>query len=573
MKVNYLNDLQLSELRIAQLPDYLEKHSLQRIYTASNPAWQFDILSDSWQLGTRDSLCLEFMNALDIPIQTWMALRVLLADKAENYKSSTVKNLKEAIKKIGNGWHDNLSFQAEFNKLNNCYKRQLLSAFRALEKSHLLESLPLKEHFSTIIRFLATHEYPNAVKLKGIFDIEKGIYTDEEMVEMQGKLRLKVSSLLSQLDKDFVPSLNVCLEFSNIIGLLLLISIYRRPVQLAMMKWSDVLPVGVSFKDHRHTIHSPMPEEENVFSDVKQLHLRSFKAKRGYGFRECAEQRSHRLEPEFSKLVGIYRYFYQLLLTDRLAQQGLQLSKEECEDLLYRCPLLPNHELFTTPYNTKRDLFSLLGHQSDAMHKPSHLLVSSLKRASKNLELSSSRAVRFHISNNRSRHTVITNAIERGLSAASAAAITGVTVGVIKEYIQLDMKGRIAINEAMAGQRVRNQFSRMNLNELKNLGGYIVKNEFDDIQGSLQSDTPCQTCKTSICKPIGCYGCENFRPFWDADHQANLIKIRHKIAFNEGASSDTHTLKKLKSSYLYCEATISLIKEAKLHEQGLNHVD
>jgi hypothetical protein len=573
MKINFMGDPQLNKLSIAQLPAYFEKHGLQRIYTAKNPAWQFDILSDTWQLGTRDNLHLEGMNVFDIPMQTWMGLRIILAEKAEYYAFGTVRSLKGAIARVGSGWQSNLSFQAAFHALHDIYKRRLLSEFRALENSHVTELLPIKTHLAGVIRFLAIQEYPNTKRLKGVFDPVKGVYTDEEMLEIQEKLRLTVSDLLSKLDKDVVPSLNVYFKLSNIVGLLLLISIYRRPVQLAMMKWSDVLPVGVSFKDHRYTVHSPTPEEETGFSDVDLLHLRTFKAKRGYGFREYAEHRSHRLEPEFSKLIVIYRYYYQLLLKDRLARQGIQLSEEEREDLLNRCPLFPSCDLFTTQYNTKRNLFSALGYQSDAMHKSSNILNTAYKRASKRLALSSTRIANFNISNNRSRHTVITNAIERGLSAVQAAAITGVTSGVIKEYIQLDMKGRVAINEAMAGQRVLSQFARISLNELKNLDDFIVKNEFDEVQGSLKNNTPCQTCKARICKPMGCYGCDNFRPFWDADHKSNLVMIEQKIAFNEGSNPDKYTLKKLQRSRLYCEATISLIIETKLNERGLSYVD
>jgi hypothetical protein len=135
------------------------------------------------------------------------------------------------------------------------------------------------------------------------------------------------------------------------------------------------------------------------------------------------------------------------------------------------------------------------------------------------------------------------------------------------------MKGRVAINEAMAGQRVLSQFARISLNELKNLDDFIVKNEFDEVQGSLKNNTPCQTCKARICKPMGCYGCDNFRPFWDADHKSNLVMIEQKIAFNEGSNPDKYTLKKLQRSRLYCEATISLIIETKLNERGLSYVD
>lgn len=573
MNASYLSDSHFSELSIEHLPTYFKEHGLQRIYTAKNPAWNFDILNNEWQLGTKFILRLEKMKELDIPLQAWVALRILLANSAENLGVLTVQHHKDSFFKVGNGWRNGLGFQAVFHTLHDGHKSRLMSTFRSLEKTALPELLPIKSYFDEIIRFLNTQEYPNPKPLKGVFDPEKGVYTDEEMSEIQNKLRLQVSDILSKLNKDVVPSFGIFFEFSNIICLLLLITIYRRPVQLAMIKWSDLLPVGVSFKDHRYAGKSPLPEDETKFTDIAQLHLRTFKAKRGFGFRDSAEKRSHRLEPEFSNLIGVYRYFYEKLLVARLNSQGIHLSKDELEDILYRCPLFPSRDLFVTQYNSKRNLFSLLGHQSDVMHLASNLLMASLKRCSKRLKLSSTRIDSFNISNNRSRHTVITNAVERGLSAAQAAAITGVTSNVIKEYMQLDMRGRVAINEVLAGQRVIKQFARMSLTELKSLDGFVVKNEFDEVQGALKSSAACHNCKASICKPIGCYGCDNFRPFWDADHESNLSMIEEKIAFNQKSSPDKQTLRKLQVSRLYCKATIDIITETKLNEGGLIHVD
>ena len=570
----FLNEVNLNQLTIELLPSYFRKYELQRIYTARNQAWKFDILSDDWQLGTKFILRLDKMNKFDIPMQTWVALRIILADCAENLASSTVKLIRDSFFHIENGWRDISRFQAAFHMANDGKKRRLISVFRKLEKSALTELHPVKSHFNKVIQFLNTQEYPNPKeRLKGVFDPEKGVYTDEEMSEIQKKLRLRVSDVLCKLDKDVVPSLNLFSEFGQLISLLMLITIYRRPVQLAMLKWSDLLPVGVSFKDHRYAGKSALPEIETGFTDVALLHLRTFKAKRGFGFRESAETRSHRLEPEFCNLIGIYRYFYQLLVIDSLDRQGIHLSKSELNDIFYRCPLYPSRDLFTTQYKTKRNLFSLLGYQSDVMHLSSHLLLKHLKRSSKRLRLSSTRIDSFNISNNRSRHTVITNAIERGLSTVQAAAITGVTSSVIKEYLQLDMKGRVAINKALASQRVLSQFARMSLTELKLIDGFVVKNEFDEIQGTFKSNKVCNTCQSNICKPIGCYGCDNFRPFLDADHESNLNVIEQRITFNEKSSPDKQTLKKLQSSLFYCKATISLIREIKLNEVGIRHVD
>lgn len=133
--------------------------------------------------------------------------------------------------------------------------------------------------------------------------------------------------------------------------------------------------------------------------------------------------------------------------------------------------------------------------------------------------------------------------------------------------MNLDMTGRTEINEAMAREKVFGQYSKLSTNELKKLDSFIVKNEFDEVQGMIKQQTNCNTCLSKLCKPLGCYGCDNFRPYLEAKHQENLRRIEEKITFNKG--SDPLVLKKLNNSRIYVRAVITLIHEAKISERGL----
>jgi len=571
MSSNYLQDCTLDEMSIDQLPVFMRQHDLQRQYAAQDLVYKFDVLSDKWQLNLKEATDLSFLRELKMPIQTYLALRIALAMRAESQKPKTVYNSVRMIQHIGDGWQDELSFQKAYHLLSANNKNKAKSFFGSVAEDQVSEAEILKSQFEPIINFLNAQSYIQYNSLKGIFDPEKGVYTDEEENEIQEKLRIRIGQLLQSLNKDVAPQPYKLNELGDVIGLTLLKTIHRRPIQLSWIKWVDLLPVGVSFKDHRYAKQSPAPDKEIDFTDIERLHLRTFRAKSGYGFRESAEVRSHRLEPELSKLLAIYKYFYKSCLANHLNQQGVVLGSDEEEDLISRCPLLPEVNLFRQKYENKKNLFATLGYQSNAMHRDHKVITFRLKKESKNLQLTSSRIQQFNISNNRSRHSVITRAVEQGYSPEQVAAITGVTTDAIAAYMNLDMTGRNEINEAMARVKIFAQYGKLGIDELTKLDGFIVKNEFDEVQGMIKRTDNCHTCLSKLCKPLGCYGCVNFRPYLEADHQENLRRIEDKITFNDGA--DQQVLKKLYNSRIYVRAVITLIHERKVSERGLPHAD
>ncbi|MBF4333486.1 hypothetical protein EAY29_25030, partial [Vibrio anguillarum] len=126
-------------------------------------------------------------------------------------------------------------------------------------------------------------------------------YSETEHDNILEALRIETLQVLSDpmLSKYTFPQLR------TLIACQLMIALVRRPVQLVKIKWCDVLPVGQEFQSHKETDRNWQPITQHLFSDIEQLHLRTFKGKDGR-FRFNVESRSHRLEPDFSQILLHY---------------------------------------------------------------------------------------------------------------------------------------------------------------------------------------------------------------------------------------------------------------------------
>lgn len=574
MTINAFSESNVTGVSREALPDFALQQGIRISRTAHNPAWQFDVFNDHWQLGTKDYVNLKWMAELSAPTHIWFSLRLLFAAVAESKSSKTTQAYLHAFSMLSN-WDSANSFQKSFHELTKSYHKKIKQCFSILSnEDHELTSelRPLRKNLIDIINWLNTQKHAqNSNKSDFVFDPKKGIYSDEELQEIHYKLRTALSNKLNILKEDSIMSFPQFNSLSVLIACVLMITINRRPVQLAMLKWSDVLPIGLSFKDHRFSGRSPAPEQELEFSDADELHLRTFKAKAGFQFRQHAEYRSHRLEMEFSRLILIYRKQFQTRLLESLEQQDIALNPDETQEIMARCPLFPEKRLFTTNYKTKSALFNTLGHVSDVMHRDAGLLRGVIALQSEKLNLISSRVGEFNITNNRSRHTTITNGVEQGLSVEQLAALTGVTVEAVTQYMHLDFKERIQIDERMAGVRIFKQFAMHSIEELKNSEEFTITNEFGEPQGLIHKKSNCLTCVASMGKPIGCYGCSNFQAFKEADHKANLDIVNRKIEFNKDA--DKVTLNKMYRAQLYIKATIAVIDSIVNGKRGLSNVN
>ncbi|NVJ67083.1 MAG: hypothetical protein HWE16_11395 [Gammaproteobacteria bacterium] len=573
MKPDQAVNIKSDQVSANDILQYIHDNKIKRLYTTNNPAWTFDILDNYWQLGTYQYVKLDFLDDLNLSPQMNLSLRMVIADVAENLSFGTTLSQVEAIKAMGSHWNSIKEFKTGFNEIPTGYRRRLMSYFKKLNKSHLKEMEPLKLYFTRYISFLSKQKYPTSEPLRGIFDPENGIYTDEELSEIYQKLRISVHEIIIACSDNKRESEKVFDSMKGTLGLILLVTIFRRPSQLAQLKWVDILPVGHSFQDQPDIKKNSCPISEPQFTDLEQFHLRTFKSKRGGSYREYAEHRSIRLEPELTQFILLYREYYKEAFRLHLQKEHISLTEQEFKSLFLKLPLIPRTDFLKIQYINKDNLINSFDYSSDSGHYQSRDLNSKLYNTSTKLRLKSSRVDSFNISNNRSRHTVITNAIEKGLTNVQAATITGVCPDAIKSYANLDFNSRQAINESMAENKILKAYAKYSVEELHRNPDFTIRNELDEAQGVACNQNQCSSCMSNLSKPLGCYGCDNFVPFLDADHQSNLKKIEAKIAFNQQSSPDGYTLKKLQNSQLYCKAVINLIDKIKPIKPGMEYAE
>jgi len=530
----------------------------QRLYQAKNDAYKFDIFDDTWQLGTKSFVNLDWMYDQNYDQQTFIDLRILLAKAANKLSSGSVATFLYGLKVLGNQL-TLAKFQLAWISLKTSQKKRITDVFRfAIEKADLPQ-------FKVLADFASEHR-PKTKLGNNILDPEKGVYSEIEYDSIKEQLRLATANL----QKNCRNSQDVH-AFSLLIACQLLIALVRRPIQLVQLKWADVLPVGQRFSDHRSFKKESVPEREYLFTDVECLHIRTFKGKDGL-FRGNAERNSQRLEPDLSSLLLIYRQQYESVFIKTLEKQGINLTQDECRQIMLRCPILPEYQLFTMQFETKSNLFNAIGHLSDSFHKTGVNLRQNLVEFCSGLSFKSDRINNddLQLANNRLRHTVLTSGAQQGLSAPYLASITGVTEGAVQPYIELSFEARLEIDLAFAEQDVLRKFGNMSVKNLQKLGGFVVSNEFDEEIGIQANPANCTSCASKMGMPLGCYPCDNFTALQEANHQQYLDKALRKYEVNE-LESNPVALKKLKKIILYIQATIKICEERKLAARGLRH--
>lgn len=63
----------------------------QRIFNAQKDGYSFDVFSDAWKLDYKNYLYLDWMNELDINVETYLDLRLAIAHAAKHYSYSSLK--------------------------------------------------------------------------------------------------------------------------------------------------------------------------------------------------------------------------------------------------------------------------------------------------------------------------------------------------------------------------------------------------------------------------------------------------------------------------------------------------
>ncbi|MFK0570734.1 hypothetical protein [Endozoicomonas sp.] len=544
----------------SQITDLKNEYADQRIFSAKEEGYTFDVLSDEWLLGYKKTLYLEWMNELNVDTATFLDLRLAIAHAASHYAFGTVHTNVSTLKTIVDNLDVN-QFEAWWLTLDS-YKKTVRNAlFAFCQRSDEYHSATL----SPLCNSIKDENLGTPSAIKGVLDIKNGAYSEIEHDNILEALRIET---LQALDGDLFTQ-KTFTRLRNVIASQLMVAIVRRPVQLVKIKWCDVLRVGQKFQSHKEPDRKWEPITQHLFSDVEQFHLRTFKGKDGE-FRFNAESRSHRLEPDFSLMLLRYYQVYENYLSHQLHQNHITLSRDEMTELMRRLPLLPDQSLFSSEYQSKSEIFRAISDTSQAYHLNPNALrenIAYLFKTKLNAQSDRLPNAPLALANNRWRHTQLTQAVWQGFSPAQIASITGVTIGAIQPYIDLKAQERIKIDQAYAGNHIIKRFDTTSVKELQKDKAFCIKSPFDEEMGYKLNPDNCSSCKSKGGAPMGCYPCDNFRPLETANHQQYLDKAERKLEINS-QSGHPATVKKLNKIIIYIKATIALCNERKTLKLG-----
>lgn len=533
-----------------QLTTLKNEYKGQREFSAKTEGYSFDILSDKWVLGYKETLYLDWMNELDM--ETFVDLRLAIAHAAKHYTFGSINSHTSILKTIIN-YLNVYAFEAWWLTLD-IYRTSVSNSLYAFcRRREEYESAALIPLYEVIVGEKLQHNGG----MKGILDNKTGAYSDVEHNNLLEALRIETlhaleGKILAQ--KPFT-------RLRIVIACQLMVAIVRRPTQLVQIKWCDLLPVGQEFKSHKESDRDWKPVTQHFFSDVEQFHLRTFKGKNGQ-FRGNAESRSHRLSPDLSELLLRYYRVYKTYLCQVLYQE-IHLTDGEVKELMRCLPLLPDQHLFSSEFQSKSELFSTVSDTSKAHHQVSGTLghnITYLFNSKLNVKSDRLPNQSLKLSNNRWRHTQLTLAVWMGLSPAQIAAITGVTIDAIHPYLDLKAQERVKIDQAYAGNSIVQRFDNISVEELQKHSDFSVKSPFDEEIGHKFTPSNCSSCQSKGGAPMACYPCDNFRPLETANHQQYLDKAERKLAINS-QSGHPATVKRLQTVIVYIKATIAVCEE------------
>ncbi|KFZ36519.1 hypothetical protein HR45_16195 [Shewanella mangrovi] len=545
-----MNSIEFNEL--------INRYAGTSTFQSKAEGYEFDLFSDEWVLGYKNTLYLDWMHTLDSDV--FLDLRLAIAHAAKHYANNSLNRYVSTLKKLCQ-YLDPATFEAWWLTLTD-YKKSTRDALYAFcQKSPEYRSRILTPLYDLV----KNENLGTKDGSKSILDEITGAYSEIERDNLLEALRIET---LHALDNEFIDT-RPFTRLRTILACQLMVAIIRRPTQLVQLKWCDLLRVGQAFTSHKEHNRDWQPLTQHHFSDVEQLHLRTFKGKDG-GFRRNAESRSHRLDPDLSELLLQYYRAYETYLCTCLSQCNIALSESDTKALMQRLPLFPDQSLYSAKFETKESLFRSVSYTSEAFHLASGSLISNIDYLfNEKLDIKSDRIAHQPLvfKNNRWRHTQLTLAAWMGLSPAQVAAITGVTVQSIQSYLDLKAPERVKINQAFAGNSVIQRFDSISSKELQQHPDFVVKSPFDEEMGHKLNPANCTSCQSKGAAPMGCYPCDNFRPLETADHQPYLDKAERKLAINS-QSAHPATLKRLQTIITYIRVTIALCEERKILKVG-----
>ncbi|TBN47114.1 hypothetical protein [Pseudomonas sp. BGI-2] len=464
---------------------------------------------------------------------------------AASTASGIVCNIKPFVM---NGIPSLVQIKAIWSGLKTNNKKGLNQFFRTLSRQG-------NKRFDEYHGFTSTHLDKNKTN---ILDPSSGALSEIEFDSLATQLNQNLQKFDWACDREFIFFQSHVL-FSRLrsrVTSKLLLSIVRRPIQIALLKWSDVIPSGASF--HDVGIHAA---DEIGTLGGQTLQLRVFIAKtKGAAFsRDFPERYPLHLSEDLSKVLIEYKNVILKGLTLLMQSVGIKMDQSELLSLMGNMPMFPDVSLF----NLRLDSIDLFKSMFTPKSTAYHVSEASITQALRWIRLTSDRTTDCVATSNRIRHTVLTRGAQDGLSAIHLAKITGVTVPAARHYIDLNYQSRREIDSKYIGNEFLRKAFSCALTEVSGGDSTIVDRKFNPV-GAPYNMLSCVTCSTAMGRPLGCYGCPNFRPILEADHRSVLGGAEEKLAVNRNSLINPlygRSIEKLEKQILWVKLTITVCDE------------
>ncbi|WP_372747173.1 hypothetical protein [Litorivivens sp.] len=518
-----------------------------------------DVTDDVWQLLPTASrgwtVDMSWVWSTAIPDEDRYHMLTAYLFYATTKEASTMANVVCRTKKsFSSGIPSLVTLKSRWSGLPTHQKKGLSQFFSALNK------LGYKQ-YSEYHSFTKAHLDKEKLQM---LDPHRGSLNEQEFDSFCASLNLRLKSLdwnaAESLDFFRSPAFGY-LAFS--VSSKLLTATVRRPVQLAMLKWSDVIPVGSEFRDPQID-----PSNEIGSVGINQLQLRFFYAKhKGGSWRTTPEMYPIALTTQVSEVIVRYKRLYVHCVRLWLAENGCKVSYEKAQELVWDMPVFVQISLFEQPIMSTEDLRKLFTPESRGFHASAASISNVISRVA----VESSRVKDCKVTSNRIRHTVLTRGAQAGYTATTLAKITGVTVPAARHYIDLDYESRLMIDELYVGSEFLASIFSDPLEAVSGSDTEVLDHKFNSV-GGLKDKKGCTTCSAATGRPIGCYGCNNFRPILEANHTEVLELAELKLEANSKqllSPEEKFSIEKLTKQIGWIKRTINVCNQVLEVRRGI----
>lgn len=413
-----------------------------------------------------------------------------------------------------------------------------IDSLKALARQLIVIDKSYKDFFEAISKY-KNSSYNN---YDAIYDVEIGALSEFEFSDLAEKVNSYSENLYAGINRENNRESTAFALWERLLVSRFMIVLVRRPSQLAQIKWCDLSLVNNELG--------------------KEMELTMPMVKQRDDFREVFELYPHKLLHKLTLELLEYRDQYSKKL--KVMLEFNNINDVDIEEVMHFMPLFPSRELFSCDFISEGKLLSAFNYKSSGFHLNSADIRNRFKASMKWISPTSDRlsVENYRIGNNRLRHTAGTSLAIRGYNEIDIAQALGNTPHAARFYVDLSDEVRVSIDDAFESQTLLSKsFSGLLTHE-------ILPSEVsleDPFYGELGKSISTSTCERCInARPIGCYGCEMFRPLITADHDSKLVEVKALHQNRKDSGNSEIALAGLRRIILKIEATIIACAQAKL---------